>query len=984
MPSIANLPNELVALVLEGLKSQRDIASLGRTNRKLYEAVTPVLYRNAVDRRDMWPLAFAAFSGQASTMEKILAAGADPDFLFGNTNLPREAWILISSDPARVPQPRNAPFGRSPTSYHGQYEAGRLWSPSSSDVYDAFYDEEPEEDEHLTDGDLDVWGTWTGMPLGHDDESLNPSELNDLDGDLSQHSPVLNDSDADSSTLGYSDRQRDGPLRGNDCPTPLRFSPLHIAAGKGNDEVVEVLLDHGATINSASRLLCGCKPAAGMLNAVESPESGTEVPLWTPLHAAICHSHPGTAMLLLSRGADCIMETAGHDGSTALHHAAALGQVDLVKYLSENGHQTDIDVEDPRTLTPFYYAYANGRWHSTIPLLLHMGANINVEIKFYQPYCTITPLGEAVRLGNFDDAQKLIDLGADPSHGFVSAGSGHRKGLSPLHLGCMPSARRTGSPSFLEEAEKALERRKIMETFISKGSDIHSKDCYGDTPLITAAQNGVLPSLRALIAAGADVNAKNALGRTVVMQAVLGTPNPLPGSMDARCNRFSDALRVLSGILGELLRVGARIGDVDPDGNNILHLLFEGTSLNHSLTMGMTKLLLSYPGADTLLTSKNKDGQLAFEAAFNAGATESCEIILRRGSVQRILTGDDLHRMFKFVLYKTDLPTHHVDLLLDLDFDRVLLSNTVLFTEAVNDCVWRAASAIARRGLPPLDRATCTQLLRPALDAAKWDLAYQLIEQGADVNAVDEDGPNTPLVTIIEEVHRWDSHQVERLVQILLERGANIHYSPCSAPHSRPLTLAIGLFATSLVRAMLRDQPLHNDPRAVGGYYLHLALRLVPCPSVIKHSLQPKIVYALIHSGADLAEVDENGDYPLAVLLRRLCVLAAEVPPHDFQFVQYSNMLRDLFAPGVRITKANNQGRSIVDYLEELLKTKAGQLNVAPKLELVEGASGAKVLRFLPDLKLRKMPEDHPETTIWDTRLDGATGEHIRGPEVFF
>ncbi|OIW32003.1 ankyrin, partial [Coniochaeta ligniaria NRRL 30616] len=976
MPSIASLPNELVAFVLENLKSQRDIASLCRVNRMLYEAVSPVLYKNAVDHRDMWPLAFAAFSGRASTMRKILAAGADPNWLFDAANIPGKAWNLIMPDTNHIPPPRNAHFGRahilqSHDDDDDEADLPDTWSLTTSEYYEDLI---AQEHGHP----LDVLATWTDLPVDSE-ESLTGSESDGMDHDhhdLSEHSSLPDDSGADSSTLGYSDRQRNGAHS-----SPRYFTSLHIAAGMGSKEVIELLLDHGASLNSGCRLLCGCRCAVGMLNNIESPEAEGRLPLWTPLHVAICYNRTDTAMLLLSRGAKCTMDSGVTEqtDSTALHHAAALGQVDLVKYLVEKGHQTDIDVRDRRTLTPLYYAYANGRWDTTIPLLLQLGANINVEIRFYQPYCTITPLGEAIRLGNFDDAQKLIDLGADPSHGFVATGAGHRKGLSPLHLGCMPSARRSGGLKFFEDAEKAEQRMKIMETLIAKGCDIHSTDCYGDTPLISAAQNRVLPSLRALIAAGADVNARNSLGRTVVMQAVLGPPNPLPGSVDDYLSRAPDTLRVLSCILSELLRAGARIDDVDPNGNNVLHLfLVSNRTFVSTFRLDVTRLLLSYPGADALISAKNNEGQLAFELAFYANAVETCEVLLRRGSVQRILTSEDLQRMFRVAMSKANISPRTLglllDLLLDLDFDRALLSNGALFTEAVTNSAWTVVTAIARHGIPPLDQKSSTRLLLRALNASEWDTAYRLIERGADVNAVGDDETKTPLNLVIDQLPNSDYGRIERLVQILIDKGANIHYSPGGIPSSRPLAQAIEELSGSLVQVMLRDQPLCNDPRAVGGCYLHHALYRVPFGNTYEPSVHPRTVYTLIHSGADLTEVDQNGDYPMAVLLRGLCLLAAVAPAQDFLFVEYSDLLQDLFAPGVEITKPNNQGLSIVHYLEDFLNIKAGQLWVAPKLELVKEASGAMILRFKPDMRLKRTPQDHPVTTIWDTRLVSGPG----------
>ncbi|KAB5523844.1 ankyrin repeat-containing domain protein [Coniochaeta sp. 2T2.1] len=949
MPSISSLPNELVASVIDNLRSQRDVASLCQVNRRLYEAVNPILYKNAVDRRNMWPLLFAAFSGRVSTLQKILAAGANPNFIFDAAN----------------PRTRNFPPGPPWAGPNG-------YSPRTSDFGDDF-DVEEDADPNFILTHFEEWADDFNDP--DLDGSMTGSEVDGQDHDMSDDTTTSGAGSTDSSTLGNSDRQRDGPSR-----EPLSFSrmftSLHIGAAMGQKAVVEVLLDNGALIDDASRQLCSCKSAVGMLNGIEGPpDASGRYPRWTPLHMAICHNRPDTAILLLRRGASFIMESSLHSGpdaaeqhgpcSTALHHAAAFGQVQLVRYLVEEGYQTELDVQDSKTLTPFYYAYANSRWESTVPLLLQMGADINLEIKFHQPYCTLTPLGEAIRLGNFEDAQKLIDLGADTSRGFFSTGTGHRKGLSPLHLGCMPSARRSGGLRFLGDAEEACQRTKIMETLIANGSDIDAANCDGETSLMSAAQNRVLPSVRVLVAAGANVNAKNKVGRTVIMQAILGPENPIPGLADDRYAQTRDNLRVISCILRELLNAGANIDAQDPRGNNILHLLFE-TKVPLSFAGEVMELLLGFPGGDNLLSARNNEGLLAFEMAFQTGHHQACEVLLRRGSVQRVLKQEDIGRMLEFAMSKPHMDHRVLHLLLDLDFDQLILSDPNHVEQAVTRGAWSAASVFARRGLFPTDKDTSTKFLVHALGAAEWDTAYQLIERGADVDGLcdgERIGYESPLNLVIGQLGHISYHCVERLVRILLDHGADIHASRLGSP--RPLADAINQSCDTftLVQAMLRRHPLRDEPRAVGGYYLHDTLKT-------SSLCRDRIVHALIRSGADLTELDENGDYPLGVLVQILYELAPVVLPHGpGRYPQAVKLLKALFAPGVSITRPNKRGHSIVHYLEALLQTKAGVLWVSPILELTETPGGAKVLNFKPETGLKRMPESCPVTTIWDSQL---------------
>jgi ankyrin repeat protein len=989
MPSITSLPNELVVAIVDYIHSEADIAALCRVNRRLYDAVSPILYKNAVDRHDLWPLASAAFSGNVRTMKNVLAAGADPNWLFDDTNMPDGAWPRLQiANHERVIQPPNAPLGKGlfRIYHHPHVVAARPGSLMSShadgdNLVDDDYDEETDDFDVEAFDALHTFGTMGGieMPM-FPDNYLTGADLDGLNVDVTQEDSGGSDlSDTASSTLGSGDRPQNGVLRAHNSPTSRFFTAIHVAAAQGHNEAVQLLLTHGASMTAGCRRLCGCKSVAGMLNHLENPEYRAHIPQWTPLHIAMCYSRPDTVRLLLSRGATCKMEIPcgdeRQDSSTALHYAAALGQVELVKYLVEDGHQTDVDVRDSRSLTPFYYAYANSRWDSTIPLLAQMGADINVEIRFYQPYCTITPLGEAVRLGHFGDALKLLDLGADPSRGFVATGAGHRKGLSPLHLGCMRSARSRNEPAKLfDEAREAEERVKLMEALIARGLDIQATDCYGDSPLISAAQNRVLASVKALVAAGADVMARNSLGRSAIMQAILGPSNPLPASQGTGMAPKPETMRILSEILRELITAGARVDDVDPDGNNVLHLLFQTKRpvLPPGIdTTDVIRLLLTYPGGNALLTSRNNEGILAFEVAFRAEVAGAYDTLLRPGLVQRSLMADDLERICKTVVPKPgNACTASIEVLLDLDVDRKFLPQTELFVEAVTGGAWSVVALISRHGLPRLEPKVCTRLMWVALNSCQWDLAYRLVELGADANGPigDQDhAPVTPLWQLMEDVVDTSYDVLENLIGILVDKGADIHYGPLA--NDRILHRAIALGCLQLVRTLLRNRSLRDDPRAVGGHYLHTALTYLELISPLPWSVSCafRIIYVLIRSGADLTELDDNNDYPLAVLLQRLCSWGPRAVARDPVFGQCCDMIKDLAAPGVRINLPNKKGRSIAGYLEDLLQSKAGQFWVPRKLEVVQDASGAKAIRFKPDPRLRKGPEDWPVTTIWDT-----------------
>jgi len=108
------------------------------------------------------------------------------------------------------------------------------------------------------------------------------------------------------------------------------WSPLHMAAFGGNAANVQFLLDRGSDM----RLRAKTK----FRNA--------------PFLVAMLTSDYETVKLLLDRGADVLERQA--EGDTALHEAAANGDLPMVKLLVE--HQSDLEARDDDGKSPLDYA----------------------------------------------------------------------------------------------------------------------------------------------------------------------------------------------------------------------------------------------------------------------------------------------------------------------------------------------------------------------------------------------------------------------------------------------------------------------------------------------------------------------------------------------------------------------------------------------------------------------------------------------------
>lgn len=246
-------------------------------------------------------------------------------------------------------------------------------------------------------------------------------------------------------------------------------TPLHYAAESGYDDILNLLLKAHADVDKQS--------ISGM----------------TPLHCASLRGKTRCVELLLTHGA-CVNTHDIVDEQTPLHSAAQQGHTDVVKILLAHG--ADVQATDKSFWTPIYKASQNGH-AEVVQMLIDAGAQVNIPISDIMLQLAKRELENnphalhaACSDDNYNKIKLLIKAGAD-----VNA---QEDGHTPLHCAVRPgneniiellinshadvNARDNEGSTALHLA--ALHGHvTIAQLLIEAGADVLAQDSYGWNPL---------------------------------------------------------------------------------------------------------------------------------------------------------------------------------------------------------------------------------------------------------------------------------------------------------------------------------------------------------------------------------------------------------------------------------------------------------------------------------------------------------------------
>ncbi|MBR4599540.1 MAG: ankyrin repeat domain-containing protein, partial [Treponema sp.] len=533
--------------------------------------------------------------------------------------------------------------------------------------------------------------------------------------------------------------------------------------------------ENAASIRIAAQLLlAGATPVRGNFAYFEDAVRTHNMILrfndgQTPLHIATIDGHTGIVDYILKENTAVrivdILAAQDISGTTPLHEAVRYGRVDIARLLLSAGAK--VNAMDSIGKTPILLIIPAGAQNEMYPLLIKSKANVNQKDMYGDTVLHVATMANAP----VNTLALLVSNGA-------SVNERNKEGVTPLALAIETKHSeqvrfyaQNGADVYAEDMQgntpitKALESdtKEMLQTLIT-ASNVASTDSSGNTALhIAISKDAPIDYIRYLVETGADVNARNKNGDSVLFITVQKNRRDagdllLEKNADifATNTQNNSPLRLAltrGGEVQDWLINSKTLNSTDGSGNTPLHYASEW-HLNDAVVALIQK------GAK--LDAQNANGESAVYSAVRGGddSPSTINILVSNGLV--IDSKDKLGR------------------------DN--LGNTPLHA-AVKWNAFSSAKTLVALGVDvDAQNLSGKTALSDACRSAKKDMAILLIRSGADINATDATG-RTVLMDAI-------SSSNEDMVRLLLQYKANVQVQEMSgrnAYHEAALTGNIGI-----------------------------------------------------------------------------------------------------------------------------------------------------------------------------------------------
>ncbi|KAK6332628.1 hypothetical protein TWF730_004288 [Orbilia blumenaviensis] len=276
---------------------------------------------------------------------------------------------------------------------------------------------------------------------------------------------------------------------------------LHLATARGNEEMVRILLNRGADIDTEDKY-----------NR-------------TALQVAIGNETNNMVEILLNEGADVNAQNKNH--GNALQAAAFKGNKELVELLLNKG--ANVNAQGGEYGNALQAAAFRGN-KKTVELLLNKGANVNAQGGEYG-----NALQAAAFKGNKETIELLLNKGADinAQGGYygnalqAAANCSENEEVVELLLnkGANINAQGGYYGNALQAAASCSENEEIIEFLLNKGADINAQGEEYENALQAAGFKRNIKTIKLLLNKGADINAQGGEYGNALQAAANGCKN---------------------------------------------------------------------------------------------------------------------------------------------------------------------------------------------------------------------------------------------------------------------------------------------------------------------------------------------------------------------------------------------------------------------------------------------------------------------------
>jgi len=289
-------------------------------------------------------------------------------------------------------------------------------------------------------------------------------------------------------------------------------SAMHRAAGKGQLEILKLLIKHGGNINAVNNrketalyvaAASGHKKTINLLVKNGADTSIITINKTSPLSVAISNGHQQSALVLSGKRLD----------KASIHRALLLSIQNKMDDLGVQLIRVDKQVNqaDSKKRSALWYSADLGLRKTTLALIQIKQAPVNLaDTNGY------TALARAVSRGHQDIAKLLINGGASVN-------------------------KVTGEKSTMLMLAVLSGKNEITNFLLSTDIDIDAKNFAGDTALMLAATTGHEAAVASLIKAGADLLTRN-----------MDDQNAYQIAINSGHNKIADLIEENSGALFKL------------------------------------------------------------------------------------------------------------------------------------------------------------------------------------------------------------------------------------------------------------------------------------------------------------------------------------------------------------------------------------------------------------------------------------------------